>query len=71
MPALLSRKSIFSAPRREDTSLPKDVMESWDPVSHSRRCILFEDVLRDSMEVRSRDRDRVVAMTMFEESLDN
>lgn len=71
MPALLSRKSIFSDPRKEEICLPNEIMESWDPVSHSKMCSLLRLTLRDSRAFRSQDKERVVAIIVFDENLDN
>lgn len=70
MPALLSRKSIFLSgpPRTDETCLLNSVMESWEPVSHSRMWIAAPLDLRDSRAPRSRDTERVAARIVFEES---
>jgi len=71
MPALLSRKSIFLSdpPRTEEICLLKAVIESWEPVSHSRIWRVAPLDLRDSRAPRSRDRDRVAARMVLEESV--
>lgn len=70
IPALLSKKSIcVSAPKLFEKFPPNLLIDSWDPVSHSRMWIDEFWLCTALRDVRSLERDRTAAMIVFEESV--